>query len=771
LLHEELGCVLNKFTKQNLAVASIGALAVLHAAACILFHPALLSSVIQLAAALLATGLCVVRAGKSGVQYLRRLWYSLGFAFFIWACGQAYDVWYVFTYQRSLSYPNPADYFWLLYSFPILLIASRPRDHAEGDWTSAFDLAQACISASLLYAIILLIPGVEIVERAYDIQGVAMLFACAISYSTSRTPDERVFFRNLTIYVISYDVLGLVTQLVPQSMVVDGGVPDLAYSFPFLIFCAASIRLPRKISPLLDEKSPRILLPAHVHGVSSLGLALTSIASGLVLTSRHTTFGICGLIVSCSVFGLRTATRESQLKRAQLQLEYDNHHDSLTGLGNRAFLIRELERPNVGTGNRSLLFLDLDRFKMINDSLGHTFGDRLLIHVANTLRSAVRPGDMVARLGGDEFVVLLNECPERQTAEMIAERILTRLRCPVQLEGRAIHASGSIGIATLREGESTIHLLRNADAAMYAAKSLGKNCVHIFDRGVLEKTARELQMETDLRRSVEESLITVSYQPVYSVATGMMEGLEALARWTHPVHGEISADEFIPLAEDAGLIVELGQQVLGKACCQVAAWNRQFHCRLTVSVNISGRQLSDRDFLRGVSDALLGSQLEPSLLKFEITESVLLNDHKLAAEALGRARALGIEIYLDDFGKGFSALNYLVEFPFDTIKIDKSFIRDVERDHRRATVMATIVQLAKSLDKKVVAEGVETLAQLKFITAIHCDYAQGFLLSKPLLPTEMTAVLTSNANGEECLCPSLLELVANLPGKWPQTVN
>jgi diguanylate cyclase (GGDEF)-like protein len=758
--------------RQNLAVALIGVLAALHLAVCAIFHSALLSGVIQLVAALLATGLCLKRTRESGDHYFRWLWSGLGTAFFLWAAGQTYAVWYSIWHTGSLSYPNPADFFWLLYSFPILLLASKAPDHADGDWTGRLDLVQACISAFLLYSIVLLIPGVDIVERAYDIQGVALLFACGIRFSTAGSSEERCFFRNLTIYVVAYDLLGLVTQIVPQNMVVDGAVTDLTFSFPFLIFCAVSIRLPETVPVVLPWKMPRTILPCHIHGISCLGLALTSIASGVVLTIHHTRFGIPGMIVSCGVFALRTATRESQLKCVQLQLEYDNHHDNLTGLANRAFLIRELEQPNTpSSGNRSLLYLDLDRFKMINDSLGHVFGDHLLIHVANLLRSVVRPGDVVARLGGDEFVVLLNNCPDGVTAEAIAERILTRLCSPVMLEGKVIQASGSIGIAALQEGESSMHLLRNADAAMYAAKSLGTNRVRIFDRTILDKAARQLEMETDLRHSVENGSITVNYQPVYSLKTGTVEGFEALARWTHPQYGAIPPDEFIPRAEDAGLIVELGNQVISKACRQVAAWNRQFRSSLTVSINVSAWQLASKEFLPYVREVLLDSRLEASRLKFEITESVLMNDRQPALETLCAARAMDIEIYLDDFGTGYSALDYLLEFPFDAIKIDKRFLLDFENDERHATVMATIVQLAKGLRKRVVAAGIENLAQLEFITSIHCDYGQGYLFSKPLRPDEMTRMLSSEMTDDAGPFPSFSHLLPNLPARCQGLTN
>jgi diguanylate cyclase (GGDEF)-like protein len=724
-------------------------MAILHCAACFIVHSSAFSDVMQLAASVTATALCLLRARKATDRHFAWLWYCLSAAFLLWTAGQSYDVWYSLTHNTRLTYPNPADYFWLLYSFPILLLASRTRRYSERDWTGLLDLMQAGISGVLLCIIILIVPGTDAVLRAYDIQGVALLFACAIRYSTATSAEERVFFRNLTIYVVSYDGLGLITQIVPRSLIFDGSTVDLAYSFPFLIFCAVEILMPTELPRVWQWKLPTIILPAHIHGISSLGLALTSIASGVMLIGHQSRLGVIGVVLSCGVFGLRTAIRESELKRAQLQLEYDNDHDNLTGLANRTLLLRELEQLNAQSQeNRSLLFLDLDRFKMINDSLGHIIGDRLLIHVANMLRMVVRPGDVVARLGGDEFVILLSQCPDTVTAETIAERILARLRRPILLDGRVVHAAGSIGIAAIEEGASSTHLLRHADAAMYTAKSLGKNRVCIFDRAVLESTARQLEMETDLRHAVAENAISLAYQPVYSLASGQMAAFEALARWHHPYYGSIPPSDFIPLAEDTGLIIEMGKQVLDKACRQAEQWNRQFGTQLAMGVNVSARQLTGTDFLEHLKRVLQESKFTPSLLRFEITESVLLSNRQPALQVLGAARDMGAKVYLDDFGRGYSALNYLLDFPFDGIKIDKYFIDNVERDSSHKTVLTAIIQLARALNKNVVAEGIENEAQREFVASVQCDFVQGYLFSKPLtakaveylLHTKMTTI-------------------------------
>lgn len=736
-------------TKQNVALAAIAGLAIFHVLViCFAAHPLLPSNIIQFIAPLLATALCLVQARYSNDRYFRRLWEKLCIAFLLWTVAQGDYLWHVICHKSPPHFPSLTDFLWLLSSFPILLVASRAKDRTEDDWPGLLDIAQGCISACLLYAVLFWVPQGITDSLVFDIQSTALVFACAIRYSTATGTSERIFFRNLTLYSLCYGILSAAGLLAQDYGSAAGGITDLAWSLPVLFFCIIALQLPENTFPFSEKGLSRTILPAHIHGISSLGLALTSMAAGVILTLHRPRWGIFALTLSCILFAVRTALRESQLKRAQLKLEHDTLYDSLTGLANRTLLIRDLEQSELAFSQpRSLLFLDLDRFKIINDSLGHAFGDRLLVHVAGVLRSAVRNEDIVARLGGDEFVILLNGDRDGITAEGVAERILHSLRSPILLDGRVIHITGSIGIVAVQEGKTTTDLLRDADASMYVAKSLGKNRAHVFDQSILEKTTRELEMEADLRHAMKEGLIAVAYQPIYSVETEQLEGFEALARWTHPKYGVISPAEFIPLAEDTGLIIELGKQVLSIACYQVAAWNSHFHSKLTVSVNVSGRQLADKGFLSYVKEILNDSQLEPALLKFEITETVLLSDRQGAEETFGTAHSMGIGIYLDDFGTGYSSLSYLLEFPFDTIKIDRCFMQNVDCDNRRAEMMHTIVKLAKNLGKNVIAEGIETLAQLEFIAKLRCDSVQGFLFSRPLLAEAMTKTLKSEMRG------------------------
>lgn len=727
--------------KRETTLVGIFALAAMLLVLCLAFRMIFLANLIQFASALMASILSFQRARRSPEPNVRQLWFALFLAFGFWVAGQSYYAGHLAIFRTAPIRPSPADIFWLFFSFPILLIASQPREEVQKDLTGWLDMAQVLIAVVQVFAAMVLVPGAAIIDRVYDIQGFSTLFASAIRYSTAKRGVERVFFRNLTAFVLCYDLVGLLMQVFPQTRDLPF-VRGVCWSLPFLTFSAMALQPSQDAETLENRRMPRVLLPAHIHGVGAMGLVLTSIASSALLMVHHEMLGVLGLSASCGVFAMRMAARESKLKRTQMELEHDNSHDHLTGLVNRRSLEMELGKlGRAGSGKSFLLLLDLDRFKIINDSMGHDLGDCLLVRVADVLRSAVCSGDIVSRFGGDEFVVLLNGCKDSARACEIAERILSQLSVPISLNERVVHVTGSIGIAELQEEDSTLRVLHNADAAMYMAKSVGRNCVHIFDHTVLEKAARDLELESDLRRSIADGSIWVAYQPLFQVDTGELIAFEALARWTHPKQGDISPERFIPLAEETGLILQLGEQVMNCACAQVATWNREFGKRFCVGVNVSASQITEPCFLVQVKQALLHSQLDPTLLRFEITESALLKNEPSIAAALQAINALGIEISLDDFGTGYSSLNYLMEFPFYSVKIDKSFLRGVDRDEGRAILMGTIVQLVKNLKKKVVAEGVETVEQVKFLATIECDVMQGFLLSRPLPQAQMTEFL------------------------------
>lgn len=689
----------------------------------------LASNYLQFSASLLAVGLCILRAGAAKTSYFRRLWLLLAAAFGIWSTAETYYIAGLLLHWPAPHFPGIVDFLWLLFSFPILLVASQPEDPKERQWTSYLDLAQGCTSVILLYAVLYVAPHGISDSIVYDIQSTALILACAIRYSAVSSAAERVFFRNLTAFVVVYGLFSAAGVLAQDYGSSAGGITDLAWSYPVFFFCAFALGLEKR-RHRKDPNSVRSFLPPHVRGVSSMGLALTSMAAAAILTAHRPAWGIVGLAFSCVLLLLRTAFREARLQQAQMQLQHTARHDTLTGLPNRNLLLQEMAKSCQGPGGH-LLFLDIDRFKIINDSLGHEMGDRLLVHVGQVLRATVRPEDLIARLGGDEFVILVRRPQSRGSVERMAERVLKALREPVHLGSRGFCVTGSIGIVEIAEGKSMTDLLRDADSAMYKAKTLGRNRARIFDETLLEERVRELDLETALRRCIDQRAIGVQYQPIFSLPERRLTGFEALARWNDPEYGRIDPGEFIPLAEETGLILELGRQVLRIACTQMAEWNAQFGSRMCVSVNASGLQLLDQGFVEDVSAILEKAGLEPSLLRLEVTESILIEENQLAGEVLNALRSRGVEVCLDDFGTGYSSLNCLLEVPFDYIKIDKVFLPESDQDRRRTEILKAILQMAKYLEKDVIAEGIETTAQLALLTDLGCGFGQGFLFSPP----------------------------------------
>jgi len=437
-------------------------------------------------------------------------------------------------------------------------------------------------------------------------------------------------------------------------------------------------------------------------------------------------------------------------KRAEEQLIHDAFHDALTGLPNRALFadhvkmaIRRAQRSNEQLF--AILFLDLDRFKVINDSLGHLVGDQLLVGIARRLETCLRPGDSIARLGGDEFTILLEGLMDIEDAIVIAQRVQTAICQPFNIQGHEVFTTASIGIAP-----STIvyhraeEILRDADTAMYRAKSLGKNRHEVFDKIMHERAVRLLQVETDLRRGVERDEFVLHYQPIVSLETGRLAGFEALVRWQHPEAGFISPGEFIPVAEETGLIIPIGRWVLQEACRQMSIWQTELSAEeLTISVNLSSRQFTQPDFIEQVAAILSQSGLPPRCLKLEITESMVMENIETTVGMLTQLRGLGVELSIDDFGTGYSSLSYLHRFPINTLKIDRSFVTRMTDNTENGEIVRTIITLARSLEMNVVAEGVETPMQLAQLRSLDCDYGQGYLFSRPVSASEALQLLAS----------------------------
>jgi diguanylate cyclase (GGDEF)-like protein/PAS domain S-box-containing protein len=429
-------------------------------------------------------------------------------------------------------------------------------------------------------------------------------------------------------------------------------------------------------------------------------------------------------------------------------------HDGLTGLPNRALLRSRMEAA-IDRGDRvGVLFLDLDRFKVVNDGLGHAAGDALLVAAASRLLQVVRPGDFVARIGGDEFVMLCYDAAGEDDLVRIGLRVLAVLRPPVHLEAAGdVVVGASIGVAVAHAGDTADTVLRDADTAMYGAKTAGGNRVQMFTQALHHEAVRTHELETDLRRAVREDSLRLVYQPVVDLSTGRVSGLEALVRWYHPTRGSIRPSEFVPVAEQSDLIVELGTWVLRRAMRDAAAWPRGLGAPTTVAVNVSPRQLTMPGFPDLVQQLLLESGLPGSRLCLELTETALVGDVAPVVTALRALRDLDIRLAIDDFGTGHASLSYLTQFPVDTVKVDKSFVAGVATDAGSAAIVGGVVAMAHAFGLKVVAEGAETAEQLAQLRRLGCEAAQGYVLASPMASDAAAGVLGAAA-GLEPLVPS-----------------
>jgi diguanylate cyclase (GGDEF)-like protein len=454
---------------------------------------------------------------------------------------------------------------------------------------------------------------------------------------------------------------------------------------------------------------------------------------------------------------LKTANRQLQKEiverqRVQKQLVHDALHDGLTGLPNRTLLMERIEltieQAKLDDDYMyALLFIDLDRFKIINDSLGHAIGDQLLIAVSNLLQHCLRDSDIVARLGGDEFIILLDEIKEIHDATAIGDRIQQKLRSPFEIEGQHIFTSASIGVVS---GSSSYNnasdLLRDADIAMYRAKAKGKARYEIFDQAMYHETLKLIELENSLRLAIKRNEFVLHYQPIISLGNNDLVGFEALIRWQHPTRGSISPVEFIPIAEDTGLIVDIGEWLLKEACQQLQKWQKQFDfipqvASLKMSINLASQQLQEPEFIHKLDQILEETGINGSSLRLEITESVLIEPGGSVQNTLKQIRKRNIKLSIDDFGTGYSSLSYLRRFPIDNLKIDRSFIEQMNCDSENFEIVRVIITLAKTLGMDAISEGVETLQQLQQLRALGCEFGQGYLFAKPLSPTAVEAVL------------------------------
>jgi diguanylate cyclase (GGDEF)-like protein/PAS domain S-box-containing protein len=463
----------------------------------------------------------------------------------------------------------------------------------------------------------------------------------------------------------------------------------------------------------------------------------------VTVTNRLEQAGVDGIVLTCHDITDRKAY-EQQLRRLAFR-------DSLTGLANRALLLDRLERALQGSHRLerpvAVVFLDLDNFKVVNDSLGHAQGDELLVEVARRLSACVREGDTAARLGGDEFTLLLEDATEAD-AVRVAERVVDVLSSQIQLGERSVVVSTSLGVAvSAANGEERPEsLLRKADLAMYQAKAGGKARWVIFDPSMEARALQRLELETDLREAQGHDQFRLVYQPILSLNDRRVIEVEALLRWRHPRRGMVSPAEFVPVAEETGLIEALGQWVLEQACRQVRLWHDRFPAAppLVMSVNLSARQLQQPHLVDLVASIMRDTGVDPTTIKLEITESAIMQDPEVASRTLSGLRALGVRLAVDDFGTGYSSLSYLKRFPVDTLKIDRSFVDGVGRDTHDTAIVRSVIELARTLGLTVTAEGIETPMQESCLQRLGCDRGQGYLFAKPLPPAEVEVMFAGS---------------------------
>ena len=439
------------------------------------------------------------------------------------------------------------------------------------------------------------------------------------------------------------------------------------------------------------------------------------------------------------------------------------YHDSLTNLPNRATFKEILKVSNARSMRNpkylfAILFLDIDHFKNINDSLGHLMGDQLLIEITQTLKGCLRANDTFARLGGDEFAILLDDIGNVKTVIPVVDRIFDKFQEPFYLENLEIYTSVSIGIAfSNSDYTEPDDMIRDADTAMNRAKSLGRARHVVFDVTMHQQAAKFLNLDTNLRKAIEREEFLLHFQPVIDTSENTLYGFEALIRWEKPDSGLVPPFDFIPVAEETGLILPIGQWVLNEAFRQMKSWHDQFpqYPPLKISVNISSKQFLQADFIEQVKDAILVTEIDPSSICLEITESVIMEDPEKSALKMMQLRDLHIQLYIDDFGTGYSSLSYLGNFPSDALKIDKSFVNNMMNDNTNMEIVRSIMNLASNLDMNVIAEGVETQAQLLKINNLGCKYVQGYLFSKPLDAEEAGAFIKSRLVDHKSVCNNI----------------
>jgi diguanylate cyclase (GGDEF)-like protein len=561
-----------------------------------------------------------------------------------------------------------------------------------------------------------------------------------------------------------YDLNGLTVYSTDPRQIGQDGSKNPGFRRARDGYAISQLTLRRKVDSWEGEISERHIIatyvPVHVYDAAPVEAVLevyndvTELVEGAQASQWKILAAVLGAmaliyLVLQAILGYYQrllADKERERAAQEERIRHQAYHDALTGLPNRASFTEHLEesmrRAKRAGWPLALLFLDLDLFKRVNDSLGHDAGDRLLRVAAERIRRAVREADMLFRMGGDEFTVLLEDVRGPEEAAMVATRVLEGIAEPLQLQHHEIAVTASIGIALYpRDDVVGERLVKSADTAMYRAKELGRNRYAFFAREMNERVESQMMIEQALRRALKNDEFVLHFQPRVSATSGRATGAEALLRWKHPEWGLVEPARFVPLLEETGLVVPVGAWVLAEACRQAVAWQRAGLPPLRVSVNLSSRQFRSEALFEAVSEALRASSLAPQLLELELTESLLVENVEHAMGVMGKLKAIGAAISIDDFGTGYSSLGYLKRFPIDSLKIDRSFVRDIATSPKDAAIVKAISALARSLGIGLIAEGVEEPWQVEFLRARHCTEMQGYLFSKPLAAEAVTAVL------------------------------
>ncbi len=572
--------------------------------------------------------------------------------------------------------------------------------------------------------------------------GVAAALGIAALFQRMATRGASARFQSLvtnaTDLVLTTDRDRAITFASPSSAHVLGHPPEalVGTAIDDFIHHDSQLVLTTELATILDTPGASTTMECRVRHADGRWLDLRTSATNLLLDPT-----VRGL-----VFNAYDVTEQNRLID---ELAHKAFHDDLTGLANRALLRDRLEhslqRSQRSAATVALLFCDLDGFKMINDSLGHEAGDMILVEVARRLEQHVRDGDTTARLGGDEFAVLV-DAPGPDDERLLARRLLDVLREPFHVNGQEVYIRASIGISDNREQvRDAEEMLLCADIAMYAAKARGRDRYARFEASMQSELVQRHELHDDLRRALDHAQLSVHYQPLVGLEHGEIHAFEALLRWTHPERGAVGPDEFIPLAEETGLILSIGEFVLREACGQIMEWRREFDADFSISVNVAAQQLHDVGFVPLVQNVLTLTQLPPSSLVLELTETTLLSDTVIVQQRLRELKALGVEIAIDDFGTGYSSLAYLSTFPVDFLKIDKSFIDELRNDAQQGHVMVrSIIGLGHNLSLQVVAEGIEDSDQLDELRASGCNIGQGYIFSRPLEPAAAAVVIAEH---------------------------